>query len=260
MKFAKDSYETPDNKRRCLLDILSFKTRWYFYLCYLHIIYKTNRVVKSGTYEDPDYCHTSDNTFKLIESCGGKFHIKGLDNIKNCEGSVVFIGNHMSILETFILPGLIIPFKSVSFIVKESLVKSAFFGAVMSATHPISVTRKDPKKDYKSVMVGGKKFLDSGRSIIVFPQSTRGSNFISAEFGSIGDKLAQKANVQVIPVALKTDFWSNGKILKDFGRIHRDRNIYFEFGKPLSPEIPVKEKHSMIVSFIEDRLKTWSTS
>ena len=256
MIFTKDSYDTPDDKKRCLWDKLFFKTRFYFYLKFLIIIIQTNKIVKQGKFDNKEYCNTADKTFKLLENCGAKIHIKGLDNIKNVKGPVVFIGNHMSILETFILPGLIIPFKPVSFIVKESLIKHFFFGAVMKATNPISVTRTDPKKDFKAVMTGGAKLLEEGRSMIVFPQSTRG-DFVAEEFGSIGDKLAQRTKTTVIPVALKTDFWSNGEILKDFGRIYRDKDIYFEFDKPLTPDVEKAKRRPIIIDFITARLKEW---
>ena len=258
MIFSKDSYDTPENKKRCIWDKLFLNSRFYLYLQFLFIIFKANKVAKLGKFNDAEYCKIADNTFKLLESCGAKLHIRGIENIREVNGPVVFIGNHMSILETFILPGLIIPFKPVSFVVKESLINHSFFGTIMKATNPISVTRTDPKKDFKSVMTGGQKLIEEGRSIIVFPQSTRGS-FVAEEFGSIGDKLAQKANVTVIPVALKTDFWSNGTTFKDFGRIYRDRKIYFEFGKPLGTDIEKKERHSLIVNFIEPKLKKWSS-
>ncbi|HJO95960.1 MAG TPA: lysophospholipid acyltransferase family protein [Victivallales bacterium] len=257
MIFEKVYYDTAENKKRCFWDILVLKTRFYFYLKFFLIILKANKFVKQGKFDNAEYCRTSDKTFKLLENCGAKIHIKGLENLKKVEGPVVFIGNHMSILETFILPGLIIPFKPVSFVVKESLIKHFFFGGVMKATNPISVTRTDPKKDFKSVMSGGRILLKKGRSIIVFPQSTRG-DFIVGEFGSIGDKLAQKAGVSVIPIALKTDFWSNGRISKDFGRIYRKRDVYLEFGNPINTDIEKKERHSIIVNFIEAKLNEWS--
>ncbi|MCP4180836.1 MAG: 1-acyl-sn-glycerol-3-phosphate acyltransferase [bacterium] len=257
MIFTKDYYDTAENKKRCFWDILVLKTRFYFYFKFFSIIFKANKFVKQGKFDNAEYCRTSDKTFKLLENCGAKIHIRGLDNLKKIEGPVVFIGNHMSILETFILPGLIIPFKPVSFVVKESLIKHFFFGGLMKATNPISVTRTDPKKDFKSVMSGGKKLIKEGRSIIVFPQSTRG-NFIVEEFGSIGNKLAQKTGVSVIPVALKTDFWSNGRVSKDFGRIYRKRDVYFEFGNPITPETDKKERHSMIVNFIKTKLNEWT--
>ena len=257
MIFAKDSYNTPVDKKRCLWDKLVLNTRFYFYLQFLFIIFKANNVAKQGKFNDTEYCKIADNTFNLLEACGAKLHIGGIENIRNIKGPVVFISNHMSILETFILPGLIIPFKPVSFVVKESLIKHSFFGTIMQATSPIAVTRSNPKKDFKSVISGGQKLIKEGRSIIVFPQSTRG-NFIANEFSSIGNKLAQKANVPIIPVALKTDFWSNGIILKDFGRIYRNRDIFFEFGKPLETDIEQKQRHSQIVKFIDTKLKDFT--
>lgn len=259
MKFSKDFYDTPDSKKRCFVDMLFFNSRYYLYLMFMIIILKAKKVAKQGKFDDAEYCKISDNTFRLLESCGAKIHLKGLDYINKIVGPVVFIGNHQSILETFILPGLIIPFKPVSFVVKQSLINHALFGSIMKATNPISVTRTDPKKDLKSVMTGGAKLIEEGRSIIVFPQSTRG-NFIVNEFGSIGDKLAQKNSVSIVPFALKTDFWSNGKKFKDFGHIYRDREIYFEFGEPLGIDIDKKLRHSTIVAFIEDRLNKWNSS
>ena len=175
-------------------------------------------------------------------------------NIAKVNGPVVFISNHMSILETFILPGLIIPYKPVSFVVKESLVTHSFFGGVMRATHPIAVTRTDPRKDFKTVMTGGQELISQGRSIIVFPQSTRG-DFGAREYGSIGNKLAQRTDVSVIPVALKTDFWGNGKWIKDFGRINRKKEIYIEFGEPLADGGEKKQRHNLTVQSIETKLR-----
>lgn len=256
MIFTKDSYHTPDDTKRCLWDKLVFKTRFYFFLQFLYIIYKANNVAKRGAFNDAEYCKISDNTFRLLEKCGARIHISGIENIRNLKGPVVFISNHMSVLETFILPGIIIPFRSVSFVVKESLINHNFFGLVMQATNPISVTRTDPKKDFKSVMTNGQKLLKDGRSIIVFPQSTRGE-FIRDEFNSIGEKLAQKAHVPIVPIALKTDFWSIGTILKDFGRIYRKREIYFDFGKPIPSNLEKNQRHMQIIEFIEAKLLKW---
>ena len=257
MIFEKDFYDTPLDKKRCIWDKLALNTRLFFHSQFFHIMWKANSVARHGKFNDMEYCKISDNTFRLLENCGAKLHIRGLENIRNLKDPVVFIGNHMSVLETFILPGLIIPFRAVSFVVKESLIKHPLFGQIMKATNPIPVTRTEPKKDFKSVMTNGQRLLEAGRHIIVFPQSTRGE-FIPEEFSSIGEKLAKRAKVSIIPIALKTDFWGIGSILKDFGKIHRDREIFFEFGKPLSSDMDKKELHSTIVDFIEGKNREWN--
>jgi 1-acyl-sn-glycerol-3-phosphate acyltransferase len=95
--------------------------------------------------------------------------------------------------------------------------------------------------------------------MIVFPQSTRTAQFQPEEFNSIGVKLAKKAEVPIIPVAIKTDFWGNGKIIKDFGKINRDKDVYIEFGEPLQVEGSGKETHTKIIEFIQKKLKEWET-
>ncbi|MCF7790785.1 MAG: 1-acyl-sn-glycerol-3-phosphate acyltransferase [Victivallales bacterium] len=254
-KLEENSYETPANRKRVLLDKLFLNSRFYFYLRYFSILLYERRRATIGKFDDEEYLNTSLKTFKLVEDCGGKFQIKGIDRLRKTEGPVVFVCNHMSMLETFILPMVILPYKKASFVVKKSLVTGKFFGRIMRATKPIALTRTEPMRDYRKVMKEGKKLIASGRSIIVFPQGIRGK-FDPESFGSIGGKLAEKAGVPVIPVALKTDFWSNGKFVLNFGSIHRERKIYIEFGPPQIVENK-KKTHSATVKFIESKLREW---
>src|SRR4030043_2323348 len=138
-----------------------------------------------------------------------------MQNISKSEGPVLFIGNHMSTLETMVLPCIIAPHREVTFVVKESLVKHPLFGDVMRSRNPIVVGRTDPRKDLEAVMNGGMDLLSKGISIVIFPQSTRSVEFIPEEFNSLGVKLAKKAGVKVVPIAIKTDFWGNGKLIKE---------------------------------------------
>ena len=258
MRFNNDSYDTPENVPRHLGDKLSMGSGLYFYYYrFLRLIYHTNRIIKKGKFSNEEWCNSSYYNIDTLEGCGAKLHLRGLDNIRKTNGPVVFISNHMSTLETFTLPGIICPIKPSSFIVKQSLIDNRIFGRIMRATLPIAVTRTDPVKDYKTVIRDGKKLLASGRSIIVFPQSTRGPEFIPEEFGSIGIKLALKANVPVIPIALKTDFWGNGKHIKDAGPINRDKEVYFEFGPAIEVEGNGKSEHQKIISFIQQKLNEW---
>ena len=93
-----------------------------------------------------------------------------MENITKSPGSVLFISNHMSTLETMILPSIIGPHKELTFVVKESLVKHPLFGDVMRSRNPIVVGRTDPRKDLEAVMNGGVDLLNNGISIVIFPQ------------------------------------------------------------------------------------------
>ena len=187
-----------------------------------------------------------------------QFEITGLDHVRQLDAACVFISNHMSILETFVLPGLIAPFRETTFVVKQSLVEYPVFKHVMRSRDPVTVTRDNPREDLRAVLDGGEQRLKAGISIVVFPQTTRTATFEPTEFNSIGVKLAKKAGAPIVPVALKTDAWGNGKYLKDFGRIRPASKVHFAFGKPLWVKGRGHEEHEEIVRFISDKLAEWT--
>jgi 1-acyl-sn-glycerol-3-phosphate acyltransferase len=73
-------------------------------------------------------------------------------------------------------------------------------------------------------------------------------------------KLAKKAGVKVVPVALKTDFWGNGKIVKELGPIDRHKPIWFKFGEPFPISGNGKEENQKIIDFIKSSLKEWENN
>jgi 1-acyl-sn-glycerol-3-phosphate acyltransferase len=128
----------------------------------------------------------------------------------------------------------------------------------MLSRDPIVVGRSDPRKDLEAVMNGGAELLAKGISIVIFPQSTRSLEFKPEEFNSIGVKLAKKAGVPVVPVAIKTDFWGNGKLIKELGPIDSNKTIHIKFGEPFSVTGNGKEENSRIISFIQSSLSEWN--
>jgi len=255
--FTGNSYDTPDDKHRSIVDRLSLNTRWYFFGRYVAEIFRSRSQALWGLYDRKAWAESSYRVLELIEDCGGRFHLRGLDNLHYCQGPVVFISNHMSTLETMTFPCIIAPFMKVTFIVKESLVRHPLFGPIMRARDPIVVKRENPREDFQTVMARGKELLAGGTSIIIFPQSTRSAEFIPEEFNSLGIKLAKAAGVQVMPVAVKTDFWGNGKYLKDLGAINRSKPIHMVFGQPFSIQGTGKDEYKQVIDFIISHLREW---
>ncbi len=255
--FTGSAYDTPEDHPRLLWDRLFLNTRWSFVGGYTREIFRSRAIALKGMYDRKAWAESSYRIFKLIEDCSGRFHLRGLDNLRFFQGPVVFISNHMSTLETFVFPCIIAPLMEVTFVVKDSLVRHPLFGPVMRARAPIIVKRNNPREDFQTVMTKGKEFLARGTSVVIFPQSTRSVEFIPEEFNSLGIKLARAAGVQVVPVAVKTDFWENGKYLKDVGPINRNRPIQMVFGKPFIIQGSGKDEHKRVVDFIIHNLEQW---
>ena len=228
-----------------------------FYAPMIWIVFKAGCNAMRNQYDGEAWTQSSEGIAHALESVGCRIEAAGLEHFRSLEGPCVFIGNHMSTLETFVLPSMIQPWKDVTFVVKESLLKYPFFGPVLGSREPIVVGRSNPREDLVAVLEGGEARLKQGRSVIVFPQSTRSSVFDPAHFNTIGVKLAKRAGVPVIPVALKTDAWGNGNLLKDFGPVDVKKTIHFEFGAPMRIEGTGKAEHQQITEFIIDRLGVW---
>jgi 1-acyl-sn-glycerol-3-phosphate acyltransferase len=127
----------------------------------------------------------------------------------------------------------------------------------MRSRDPIVVGRTDPRKDFEEVMTKGMELLSKGISIVIFPQSTRSVEFKPGEFNSLGVKLAKKAGVNVVPFALKTDFWGQGKIIKELGPLDSKKIIHFKFGESFPITGPGKAENQRIIDFIQKALKEW---
>lgn len=251
-------YDTSPNKKRVLLDKLALGSRVYFIIRYSLMIFSMSLKAQRGKYAYDETMELGLRSFRIIEDVGAKVHIEGIDNIKKVKDEpVVFVGNHMSTLETMLFPAVICPIKKSIFVVKKSLLTFPIFGHVMKATEPIAVGRTNPREDLKTVMDEGIKALNEGKSIIIFQQSHRNPNFDPNNFSSLGIKLAQKAGVKVVPFALKTDFWGNAKKIRDFGPIRRKEPVCFSFGEPISVEDLGKDTNNKVIEYIQDKLSEW---
>ena len=228
-----------------------------FYSKILGVVYRASKLARKGLYDDQCWIDSSMTTIRALESVGGRFDLQGLDVIDRLQSACVFIGNHMSILETFVLPCLIQPYRDVTFVVKESLITYPLFGHVMRNRNPVVVGRDNPREDLKTVLEEGQKRLEANISIVIFPQTTRSVEFDPKKFNTLGVKLAKRCNVAVVPFALKTDAWGLGQRLKDFGKIRPDKIVHIRFGQPLNVQGSGKEAHNFIVDFISSHLNAW---
>ncbi len=227
-----------------------------FYPKFLAVVYRSAVKAKRGEYDNATWQQNSIDVLRALESVGVRFEVHGLEHIKAVDGPVIFIANHLSMLETTVLPSLILAYKPFTYVIKESLLEVPVFKHVMRSVEPIAVTRTNPRHDLKVVLEQGVERLSRNLSIVIFPQTTR-TAFNPEQFSTIGIKLAKKAEVPVVPLALLTDAWENGKLAKDFGRIVPARKAQFAFGEPLRIEGKGSDEHQQIIDFIQSHLDGW---
>ncbi|MFH0734840.1 MAG: lysophospholipid acyltransferase family protein [bacterium] len=228
---------------------------FYYYL--IKIIIKGSKLGKAGLYDVERWSESGVDIFRALEDTGIKMHFTGMQHVRENLEPTIFISNHMSTLETMVPVAIIEPIKPVIYVIKKELSEYPVFKHLILATDPIIVGRENPREDLVKVLSDGAEKLKQGKSIILFPQKTRSPYFDVKNFNSLGIKLAKKNNVTVTPMAVLTDAWGNGKLIKEFGKIDVKKEVKITFGQPFKVTGNGVEENNKIIDFIKDNLTKW---
>ena len=156
------------------------------------------------------------NIWFLKVICRVNYRIEGLENIPKDRVGIV-LSKHQSTWETFLLPRL---FRHSAIILKRELLWVPFFGWGLRLVDPIAINRSAKSNAMEQIIEKGKKALDSGRFIIIFPEGTRIPYGKVGNYRSGGARLAVATGYPVIPVAHNAGrYWSKRGILKYPGTI-----------------------------------------
>lgn len=173
--------------------------------------------------------------------------IEGQENLskKPC----VYICKHQSAWETIILHGVL---HNICFVLKEELLKIPLFGTGLKAIDSIQIDRKKNLQSLKKILKIGKKRLNAGLSIVIFPEGTRVNIGEYPKFHKTATLLAKSTNSTIIPIAHNSGkFWPNKSGLIKPG------TITLSFGKRISAnEFFVDELNQYCYQWINEKVKT----
>lgn len=248
-------YHTPPERVRkpVPVPLASF----FFHLRILGIITRGGLQAYFPEFETKEWRKFCYRIHRLSENLGGNVSFTGFDQVNNAAFPAVWVANHVSALETYLLPQAIMAYTRLSIILKTSLKYYPAFGQIVRSINPITVNRKNALEDLRRVLTKGQELLAEGRSVLVFPEGHRMLTFDPAQFNSMGVKLAQRAGVPVIPVAVKPGFMKLNSILKDLPSIHPRETIRYACGPVLPPSMPPKEIHATCLDFIASKMEGW---
>lgn len=146
---------------------------------------------------------------------GITYRVEGLDNLP--KGATVVLSKHQSAWETIAFQQI---FPPMSFVLKRSLLWIPFFGWGLALFSPIAIDRASAREALKQVEAQGRKLLDMGFWVLVFPEGTRTRYGESGKYQVGGPWLACKAGVPVLPVAHNAGrLWPKSAFIKHPGVI-----------------------------------------
>ena len=130
--------------------------------------------------------------------CGVHARLHGMDHLPDYP--VVLLPKHQSTWETFAFPGLM-P-NPLCYVFKRELLYIPFFGWAMSRMDMIHIDRSKRKEAWNLVAEQGRKFMEKGHWIIMFPEGTRGPRGGRGVYKAGGTRLAVTTGRPVLPIAV----------------------------------------------------------
>lgn len=157
---------------------------------------------------------------------GLSFRVHGLGHIP--KHTAVYLIKHQSAWETIATPAFL-PLHT--WVLKRELIWLPIFGIGLKMTAPIEVNRAKPRQALKELAQQGKERLQSGVSLVIFPEGTRMPVGQMGDFKVGGAWLAKQCGVPVVPIAHNAGlFWPKNSFIKKPGE------ILVVIGEPINTE------------------------
>ncbi|MCO4837126.1 MAG: 1-acyl-sn-glycerol-3-phosphate acyltransferase [Oceanospirillaceae bacterium] len=209
------------------------------------LLVTTSPVVKRRfRFKFVSYCNRAVLQWMKI-TCGVTFEINGLHNIPKNQPLVVAC-NHQSDWETFFLLTIGLP---VSTVLKRELLFIPFFGWALAMLNPIAIDRKRKTNALKQLSQQGCERLNAGISVVIFPEGTRCPPGALGPCTKGAAMLAHQAGVPILPIVQNSGHLaSQRQWLKPAGKIE------VRIGQPISADVPTKEMHGQMVSWMTENL------
>lgn len=148
--------------------------------------------------------------------CSIDYKVTGLEHIPQ-DRSGIILSKHQSTWETFFLQGL---FHEAAIILKRELLWVPFFGWGLATIDPIAINRSAKSSAMSQIINKGRKCLEAGRWILVFPEGTRIPPGKVGNYRMGGARLATATGYPIIPVAHNAGrFWPKRSFIKTPGTI-----------------------------------------
>ena len=178
---------------------------------------------------------------------GVKVTYKGLENIPT-DTAVMYAANHNSFFDVILtfnpLPGRI------AYLAKKEFEKYFFLSIWMKHIKCLFLDRKDIKQGLKTILAAIEN-TKNGVSMFVFPEGTRSKDGNMIEFHEGTFKIATKAGVPIIPVAIT----NTAEIFENHLPKISAEKVTIEFGTPIYPKDLPKENQKALGAYTQGIIK-----
>ena len=259
---ATGAYHTADSHCREIRATPSAWTTLTFSLGIFHIFPMCMVSEPIGRLTTDRWAHYCFRTVQNAEKIGMRVHLEGWKQRQDYSGPVVYVCNHLSGTETILLPPILLSYGPFNVVTKASLAHLPFLENAAAHMGIVPIGRKSPREDLMKLLTVGCERIAQGNSFLIFPQGTRSPVFDQKHFSSIGAKLAERAGVPIVPIAVDTRSQlprTKGllkKVFHDFGPVDPTYDIRCACG-PIIQAAKAREMHEKSYEWIATKLEEW---
>ncbi|HEX5806751.1 MAG TPA: lysophospholipid acyltransferase family protein [Macromonas sp.] len=158
---------------------------------------------------------------------GVRNHVIGYENLPvGQKAPAVLLVKHQSTWETFTMPA-IMP-HPLAYVFKKELLRIPFFGWAIGRMDMIHIDRADGARAFVKVVQQGRRLLEQGTWVIMFPEGTRIDRGQKGQYKTGGTRLAIRTGAPVIPIAVTSaKCWPRKSLIKTPGVVE------ISIGKPI---------------------------
>ncbi|MDX1605329.1 MAG: lysophospholipid acyltransferase family protein [Candidatus Competibacterales bacterium] len=148
-------------------------------------------------------------------TCGIDYRVRGQENLPR--EPVIVLAKHQSTWETIFLQWYLPP---LAWVLKRELMWLPVFGWALALMEPISIDRKASSVAVAQIRNQGKRHLDNGRWVLIFPEGTRSAPGQRQRYKLGGARLAAYTGYPILPIAHNAgEFWPRRSFVKHPGTI-----------------------------------------
>jgi len=185
----------------------------------------------------------------VVAAAGIRVRIRGAERLaESTTIPRIFLSNHVSWFDVFVLASIIPRF---AFVAKAELLKIPIFGPGARAVGTVPIDRNNRKSAFASYEEAATR-IAGGRSVIVFPEGTRGEAYPLRPFKKGPFVLAIAAHASIVPTIV---YGSLPFLPKHAKRLHSGGGIVdVEFLEPVPTEGMDYEARDALSQTVHDRM------
>lgn len=179
---------------------------------------------------------------------GIRYRVLGAENIP--PEPVVILSKHQSAWETVALQDIFAP-RWLSFVLKRELLLIPFLGWAFAVVPMIAINRAAGRNALAQVIEKGRRRLNEGHSVTIFPEGTRVAAGTKRRYKLGGAHLAVETGYKVVPVAHNAgEFWPRNAFVK------RPGIITVKIGPSIDPKgMSAEELNIKVEHWIEEQMR-----